>query len=92
MGKIKCHKNDEEHEKDILLYLMAISCKKASKMHNDDNELILETHRYLVKCDICNNYYRNFKTEMTPVDHNQQYLFTPEAFRLIKENENTLII
>ncbi|MEK6830578.1 MAG: hypothetical protein AABX77_00950 [Nanoarchaeota archaeon] len=92
MGKIKCHKNDVEHEIDILLYPMAISHKKASKMHNDNNELILETHSYLVNCGICDNYYRNFETEMTPVDYNQQYLFTPEAFRLIKENENTLII
>ena len=80
--------SDERHD-DLLTYLIGISSNLYSNMSEEDKSFLSEVHSHLRECMICSDGYRFFK-EISASNPLYADIFSPERFRLWRENEKYL--
>ncbi|MEK6918356.1 MAG: hypothetical protein AABW51_05405 [Nanoarchaeota archaeon] len=80
-------------EIDVLAYLTALRDYNILEVSQKGKGHLLEIHQHLKKCKICMDCYIFLKERFSSDERNEGdefFRFTPEAFRLISENERTL--
>ncbi|MEK6830561.1 MAG: hypothetical protein AABX77_00865 [Nanoarchaeota archaeon] len=98
---VKCCEIGEEiveFSLDMLIFIEGVSGSNLVYMSYEDQMYMLKVYRHLKTCKGCNSVYLTFKKEMAIGNYEELQLesliefetFSPEKFRLIKENEKYL--
>lgn len=73
----------------VQLYLSGMSYSKYSEKTLEDKEFILGIYRHIKECTPCGEGYKHLK-ELFSDDRRAISSFSPEQFRLLRENEGYL--